>query len=98
MPSRIAVKPWGVTNFSPLFAAGRRSTCIGMPFRSATWEPSRACETPILADRGREDRVARLAEAEFRVECREARGRADVPPGAAVALARQPARRKRRIE
>src|SRR5687768_1922177 len=96
MPSRIAVKPCGVTNFSPLFT-GFRSTSTGMPFRSAICRASRRRDV-ILADRGREDRVLRLAEPQLRVERREPRGRADVAPGAAVTLPRQAACRKRALE
>src|SRR5262245_50675658 len=96
MPSRIAVKPCGVVNFSPLRTLP--STAIGMPFRSAICPASRACETGILADRGREDRVLRPAEPEVRVERGEARGRADVAPGAAIALAAQPVARERGVE
>ena len=42
--------------------------------------------------------MARLAEAQLRIECREARRRADIGPGAGVALAGEPARGERRVE
>src|SRR5262245_52308955 len=96
MPSRIALNPCGVTNFSPL--ATRPSTAIGMPFRSAICPASRAREKAILADGGREDCVLRPAEAELGVERGEARRRADVAPGAAVALAGEPSLPERGIE
>ena len=60
-----------------------------MPLRSATCHASRIGETHILADRGREYGVSRLAEPKLGIERREPRGRADIAPGAAVALAGQ---------